>query len=159
MRSFATGDNPELQLAEQQLATLKSQEEKLGANPDGASNVMIPKGNLQAAGIEYVRKLRDVKYFETIFDLLARQFEVAKIDEARQGSVIQVVDRAVVPDHRSSPMRSVIVLVAALLGMFFGILFAFVREAVSRISSNPLEQSRVNTLKRLLSSQKMPSNL
>jgi tyrosine-protein kinase Etk/Wzc len=159
MRSFATGENPELQLAEQQLASLRSQEEKLGANPEGASNVMIPKGNLQAAGIEYVRKLRDVKYFETIFDLLARQFEVAKIDEAHQGAIVQIVDRAVVPDHRSSPMRSVIVLVAALLGMFFGILFVFVREAVSRISSNPLEQSRVNTLKRLLSSQKMQSNL
>ncbi len=155
MRSFATGENPELQLAEQQLATLKSQEEKLRANPGGASNVMIPKGNLQAAGIEYVRKLRDVKYFETIFDLLARQFEVAKIDEAHQGAIVQTVDRAVVPDHRSSPMRSVIVLVAALLGMFVGILLVFVREAVSRISSNPLEQSRVNTLKRLLSSQKM----
>ncbi len=43
---------------------------------------------MQAAGIEYIRKLRDVKYYETIFDLLARQYEVAKVDEARQGAVV-----------------------------------------------------------------------
>jgi tyrosine-protein kinase Etk/Wzc len=105
MQAFATGENPDLQLAQQQLASLRSQEERMGANPDGVSNVMMPKGNLQEAGIEYVRKLRDVKYFETIFDLLARQYEVAKVDEARQGALVQIVDQAVVPDHRSSPPR------------------------------------------------------
>jgi tyrosine-protein kinase Etk/Wzc len=151
MRSFATGENPELQLAEQQLASLRSQEEKLGANPDGASNVMIPKGNLQAAGIEYVRKLRDVKYFETIFDLLARQFEVAKIDEARQGTIVQVVDRAIVPDKRSSPQRTLIVLGAVVLGLFLGVVWAFAREGVTRLSNNPVEHSRLELLKKSIS--------
>ncbi|MGH9597904.1 MAG: GumC family protein, partial [Edaphobacter sp.] len=85
MRSFATGENPELQSAEQELAGLRAQEEKMGAASEGTMNALVPKGNMQEAGIEYVRKLRDVKYYETIFDLLARQYEVAKVDEAREG--------------------------------------------------------------------------
>ena len=50
-----------------------------------------------------MRKLRDVKYYETIFEILARQFEVAKLDEAKQGAIIQVVDAAIPPDKRSFP--------------------------------------------------------
>ena len=154
MRSFATGENPDLQIAEQQLAGLRAQEQRMGAASEGATNALVPKGNVQEAGIEYIRKLRDVKYFETIFELLARQYEVAKVDEARQGAVVQVVDRAVVPDRKSSPKRTLIVLGAAVLGLFSGVLWAFSREGLTRLSNNPEERSRVEELKELISSKK-----
>jgi tyrosine-protein kinase Etk/Wzc len=151
MRSFATGENPELQMAEQQLAGLRSQAEKMGAASEDASNALIPKGGMQEAGIEYVRKLRDVKYFETIFDLLARQYEIAKVDEARQGATVQVVDGAIVPDRRSSPKRTLIVLGAAVLGLFLGVVWAFSKEGLTRLSKNPAEQHRVELLKESIS--------
>jgi tyrosine-protein kinase Etk/Wzc len=154
MRSFATGENPDLQLAEQQLVGLHAQEQRMGAASEGATNALIPKGNMQETGLEYIRKLREVKYFETIFDLLARQYEVAKVDEARQGAVVQVVDRAVVPDRKSSPKRTLIVLGAAVLGLFFGVVWAFFREGLSRLSNNPAERSRVDELKGLISPDK-----
>jgi len=151
MRSFATGENPELQMAEQQLAGLRSQAEKMGAASEGASNALIPKGGMQEAGVQYIRKLRDVKYFETIFDLFARQYEIAKVDEARQGATVQVVDRAIVPDRRSSPKRTLIVLGAAVLGLFFGVVWAFSREGLTRLSKNPAEQHRLELLKTSIS--------
>jgi len=151
MRSFATGENPELQMAEQQLAGLRSQAEKMGAASESASNALIPKGGMQEAGVEYIRKLRDVKYFETIFDLLARQYEIAKVDEARQGATIQVVDRAIVPDRRSSPKRTLIVLGAAVLGLFLGVVWAFAKEGLTRLSNNPEEQPRLELLKKIIS--------
>ena len=154
MRSFATGENPDLQMAEQQLAGLRSQEQKMGANSEGATNALIPKGNAQEVGIEYIRKLRDVKYFETIFDLLARQYEMAKVDEARQGAVVQIVDRAIVPDRRSSPQRTLIVLGAAAFGMFFGVVWAFAREGLTRLSNNPAQQHRLELLKKSISPRK-----
>jgi tyrosine-protein kinase Etk/Wzc len=157
MRTFATGENPELQMAEQQLAGLRSQEEKMGAASEGASNALIPKGSMQEAGIEYIRKLRDVKYFETVFDLLARQYEIAKVDEARQGAVFQIVDRAIVPDKRSSPQRTLIVLGAAVFGLFLGFVWAFGREGLTRLSNNPAEHSRLETLKQLISPGKKKS--
>jgi uncharacterized protein involved in exopolysaccharide biosynthesis len=147
MRSFATGENPELQIAEQQLAGLRSQAAKMGAASEDASNALIPKHGIQEAGVEYIRKLRDVKYFETIFDLLARQYEIAKVDEARQGATVQVVDKAIVPDRRSSPKRTLIVLVAAVLGLFFGVVWAFTREGLRRLSNNPAEHHRLELLK------------
>jgi uncharacterized protein involved in exopolysaccharide biosynthesis len=157
MRSFATGENPDLQIAEQQLAGLRAQEQRMGAASEGATNALVPKGNMQEAGIEYIRKLRDVKYFETIFDLLARQYEVAKVDEARQGAVVQIVDRAVVPDKKSSPQRTLIVLGSVVLGLFFGVVWAFSKEGLIRLSNNPAEHTRMEELKGLVSSEKKQS--
>jgi len=154
MRSFATGENPDLQMAEQQLAGLRSQEARMGAASEGSTSALIPKGNMQEAGIEYIRKLREVKYFETIFELLARQYEIAKVDEARQGATVQVVDRAIVPDRRSSPKRTLIVLGAAVFGLFLGFVWAFAREGVTRLSNNPAEQQRLELLKRSISPEK-----
>jgi tyrosine-protein kinase Etk/Wzc len=151
MRSFATGENPDLQMAEQQLAGLRSQEQRMGATSEGATNALIPKGNAQEAGIEYIRKLREVKYFETIFDLLARQYEVAKVDEAREGAVVQIVDRAIVPDRRSSPQRTLIALGAAVFGLFLGVVWAFAREGLTRLSNNPAEHARLELLKKSIS--------
>jgi tyrosine-protein kinase Etk/Wzc len=155
MRSFATGENSELQIAEQELAGLQAQERQMGATSDTAlSALAIPKGRLQESELEYVRKLRDVKYYQTIFDLLARQYEAAKIDEAREGATIQVVDRAIVPDHRSSPKRTLIVLGAAVFGMLVGIAWAFASEGYTRLCNNPAERSRLETLRGLLSGKK-----
>ncbi|MEO6805312.1 MAG: Wzz/FepE/Etk N-terminal domain-containing protein [Edaphobacter sp.] len=150
MRSFATGENPELQSAEQELAGLRAQEEKMGAASEGTMNALVPKGSMQEAGIEYVRKLRDVKYYETIFDLLARQYEIAKVDEAREGATVQVVDRAIVPDRRSFPQRTLIVLGATIFGLLFGIFRAFTNEGLSRLSNNPAEQARLEILRHLV---------
>jgi tyrosine-protein kinase Etk/Wzc len=154
MRSFATGENPDLQLAEQELAGLKAQEEKMGAASEDASNALIPKGNMQEAGLQYIQRLRDVKYFETIFDLLARQYEVAKVDEARQGAIVQVVDLALVPDKRSSPQRTLIVLGALVLGLFLGVAWAFTKDCLTRLSDDPAKRPRLEALKRMISSEK-----
>jgi len=147
MQTFATGENPDMQIAEQELAGLKAQEERLGAASDALT---IPKGNMQQSELEYVRKLRDVKYYETIFDLLARQYEAAKVDEARQGALVQVVDRAIVPDHRSSPKRTLIVLAAGVFGVILGVCWAFAVEGYARLSRNPADRARLDTLKALL---------
>jgi tyrosine-protein kinase Etk/Wzc len=154
MRSFATGENPELQMAEQELAGLRAQEEKMGAASEGTTNALIPKGNMQEAGIEYVRKLRDIKYNETIFDLLARQYEVAKVDEARQGSVVQIVDRAIVPDRKSFPTRSLIVLGAAAFGLIGGIFWVMATEELRRLLNSPTEKLRLESLQNLISHKK-----
>lgn len=154
MRSYSTGENPNLQIAQQELAGLQAQAAKIGATSESATNALVLRGSLQESSIEYVRKLRDVKYYETIFDLLARQYEAAKVDEAKQGAVIQVVDRAVVPERRSSPKRTLIVLGAIVFGLFLGVVWAFTSEGLNRLSSDPVEGRRLATLKELLSSEK-----
>jgi uncharacterized protein involved in exopolysaccharide biosynthesis len=103
------------------------------------------------AGMEYVRKLRDVKYNETIFDILARQFEIAKLDEAKQGALIQVVDPAIVPDKKSFPKRALITLGATVLGFFFGIFLALLSTGFQRAKDDPEVVAKLYLLRRALS--------
>jgi len=154
MRSFATGENAEMQLAQQELAGLRAQEEKMGAASEGTTNALIPKGNMQESEIQYVRKIRDVKYYETIFDLLARQYEVAKVDEARQGSIVQTVDRAIVPDKRSFPQRTLIVLGAAIFGLIVGIFWLMATDELTRLSNTSSGMIGLESLKKSFTSQK-----
>jgi uncharacterized protein involved in exopolysaccharide biosynthesis len=151
MRAFATDANPQLQVAEEELAGLEAQQQKLGSSSDSAeAGLLIPKGNMQQNQLEYVRRFRDVKYYETIFELMARQYEVAKVDEARQGAEVQIVDRATVPDFHSTPKRTYMVLGAGLLGLFIGVAWALAADGLARISRNPAESERLQTLRRLL---------
>src|ERR1700674_1270320 len=70
MRSFATEDNPELLIAKQQLAALKAQLSKLAGSEQDPNAFIVPKGKAPEAGMEYIRKLRDLKYNETVYELM-----------------------------------------------------------------------------------------
>ncbi|HEY0760294.1 MAG TPA: Wzz/FepE/Etk N-terminal domain-containing protein [Acidisarcina sp.] len=147
MKSFASDQNPELQLAEQQLAGWQAQLSSLGGTQSGSGDdLLLAKARVPGAGLEYVRKLRDVKYYDTIFDLLARQFEVAKLDEARQGSLVQVVDPAVPPDHKTSPRRGLILLVGTAVGFCLSILWVLVTAALSKVRNRPENRERLERL-------------
>jgi uncharacterized protein involved in exopolysaccharide biosynthesis len=113
LRAYATDNNPAVVVAEQQLAALRSQLAGLAGSEQDSEGLIVPKGKVPEAGLEYLRRLRDVKYYETISELIAKQYEIAKLDEAKQGATIQVVDRAIPPDSRSFPKRSISVVLAA----------------------------------------------
>jgi tyrosine-protein kinase Etk/Wzc len=139
-------------IAQRELESLRAQLAKVGGSEDApGSELVIPKGKVPEASLEYVRKLRDVKYYETIFDILARQFELAKLDEAKQGSLIQVVDPAIVPDRRSFPKRAIIVIFATVIGMFFGLLTALVQGAYQHLGDRPGTKSKMQLLGKSLS--------
>ena len=148
MRSFASDGNPDLQMAEQQLAGWQAQLSHLTGNRTGTEDdLILSKGQVPGAGLEYVRKLRDVRYYDTIFELLAKQFEMAKLDEARQGALIQVVDPAIPPDRRSSPKRALIVLGAALIGFFMAVCWVFITAALENVQKNLAYKGRIEELK------------
>ena len=152
MQTYATGENSQLVQAQRELDSMRAQLAKLGGSENGSSGEFIlPKGRVPEAGMEYVRKLRDVKYYETIFDILARQFEVAKLDEAKEGSLIQVVDPAIVPDRRSFPKRGIIVIAATTLGFAFGIFIALFQSGVQRLKEDPEATAKLHLLQRYLS--------
>jgi tyrosine-protein kinase Etk/Wzc len=151
MQTYATGENSELIQAQQELAGLRAQLAKLGGSEDTSGNeFMIPKGLVPKTGMEYVRRLRDVKYYETIFDILARQFEVAKLDEAKEGSLIQVVDPAVPPDRRSFPKRSLIVIGATFGGLILGVFIALFQAGIQRLKRDPDGSEKLALLKHAL---------
>jgi len=155
MQTYATGENSQLIQAQRELDGLRAQLARLGGSEDNASaGFIVSKGRVPEVGLEYGRKLRDVKYNETIFEILARQFEVAKLDEAKEGALIQVVDPAVAPDRRSSPKRGLIVIGATLIGLFIGIFIALFQAGFERLKSDPETGGKFALLKRAFSLKK-----
>jgi uncharacterized protein involved in exopolysaccharide biosynthesis len=151
MRSFATERNPELIRAQEELAALRIQLRKMERDKvAGDGEILLPTGRVPEAGLEYVRSLRDVKYYETLFDLVAKQYELARLDEAKEASVIQVVDAAVPPDRKSKPKRALIVLLAAMLAGLICVIGVLAKEAYEQASKNPLAAERIEILKRHL---------
>jgi tyrosine-protein kinase Etk/Wzc len=157
MQTYATGQNSELIQAQQELAGLRAQLAKLGGSEaSSGSEVLIPKGLVPKAGMEYVRRLRDVKYYETVFDILARQFELAKLDEAKEGALIQVVDPAITPDRKSFPKRSLIVIGAIFAGLFFGVVIALVQASWAHLVSDPDAAAKVAQVRSSFSTRNGP---
>jgi len=148
MQSFAADDNPELILAKQQLAALESQLQKVaGSATDTGSDINLSKGRVTESGMEYVRRYRDLKYHETVYELLAKEFEVAKLDEAREGSIIQVVDAAVPPDKRSFPPRMLIVIGVTILAFLFAGFWIVLRQGLAHAFELPENRQRLEAIK------------
>lgn len=147
MQTFATGSNPEYMRARQELVGLREQLKKMesGLN-QGSGDLLVGSGRIPEAGLEYVRRVRDVKYAETIFELMSKQFEIAKLDEAKDSSIIQVLDVAIIPDKKSKPNRGVIVVSTIL---FVGILTMFwilASEFLRKMKENPAQLRRLKKL-------------
>lgn len=127
MRSFATEKNPDLLQAESELSALKVELSKM-VSKGNKSSLQVSTQEAPAAGLEYLRRFRDVKYYETIYELLSKQYEAAKIDEAREAIAVQVLDKAVEPDKRSKPVRTVVVLLATTSGFMIALAIIAIKE-------------------------------
>jgi uncharacterized protein involved in exopolysaccharide biosynthesis len=77
---------------------------------------------------------RDAKIKEMLFELLTREYEIAKIEEAKSMPTIQVLDRAEPPEGKCKPKRMQMVLLAGVMSLFVAVLVAFVREHFARMS-------------------------
>jgi tyrosine-protein kinase Etk/Wzc len=121
----ATEDNPRVIQARAELAALRSQLARQRSNSKGTnSNLgLVPANELPGLELEYMRKMREVKLNETLYDLLATQFEKARIASLDPGPQFQIVDRAVVPERKAGPPRKLIVVVSIAAGFIAGLLY------------------------------------
>jgi len=148
LRSFQTNENPEVKAVEAALAKLRGQ---LGAITGGgrSNDLMLSAGSMPSLGLEYVRLMREVKTQEAIFEQLTKQYEVAKLGEAKDSSSIQVLDEAVVPQQKSKPKRSLIVILSTVTAFFLGIFIVFIQEYTQKMSDD--DRNRWNEIKESLS--------
>ena len=98
----------------------------------------------------HLRAARELKYHETLYDFLAKQLEAARIDEAKDAVMVQVVDRAVEPERKSSPKRMLIVAVAAIASFLLSCLGVLLWEAIRRKRQDPNEGARIAQLQHYL---------
>jgi uncharacterized protein involved in exopolysaccharide biosynthesis len=80
-----------------------------------------------------IKVLRDLKYYQTMYELLAKQYELARLDEARDTPVVQVLDPAIVPERKARPQGALMAISAAMIGLFFAMAVVFFRDTKSRL--------------------------
>lgn len=154
LRNSATDKNPEVITLQSQIAGLRAQLADFEKGHPGASSlggdVLTPTSKVPAASLEYLRRMRDVRYQETLFEFMTKQYEMAKVDEARQGQMIQVVDKAVVPDKRSWPPRILLTLLAFILGAILSSFWVLLQSTYWRAKQNPETAVKIDQLRQML---------
>lgn len=137
MRTYATDRNPDVVQLEQEIAGARAQLRRMEQNQAGGEpNIMVATGKVPSVGLEYVRKYRDVKYFEAVYELMSKQYEAARIDQAQSFPLIQVVDPAV-PPERPKAGRSLIALFFAVSGTLGALAFFLLRARWQLLSGDP----------------------
>jgi capsule polysaccharide export protein KpsE/RkpR len=109
-----------------------------------ASTPPVPAGDALS---DYVSRFRDFKYFETLFELFAKQYEIARVDESREGAVIQIVDPAVAPEWKSKPKRGLIAVIAALAAGFALLLYVFVAKALRNAAQDAETAAKLSRIR------------
>ncbi len=124
MRIGATPANPAILQAQAELEALRGQLRKLEKSPSDGSAI-VAAGTIPDAAIDYMRRLRQLKYDEFLFELLSKQYEAARLDESKAVPALQVIDSAIPPDKKSGPPRALIGILGSLGGAALGIAAAY----------------------------------
>jgi uncharacterized protein involved in exopolysaccharide biosynthesis len=156
MKSYSTTGNPDVQRVEETIKALKKELSKLEANENYSKDMIIPSGTIPALGLEYTRIYRQLKFNETLYEIMVKQYEAAKIDEAKDATIIQVIDRAVPPEkpNKTRTWGGRKALGVTFLIFVFSCFLAFFFEYRERASQDKGSNERIETLKRYLSFKK-----
>lgn len=148
-RTFATDQNPNTIRLQEEINTLRDQLTKLENDPRASQldPANLPAGRVPGVGLEYARKLRDVRFNETLYELLTKQYEAARIDEAKAAPLIQVVDRAVPPDKKSSPHRALLTLGFGFVGFLIACIVSITSRTLDRMQEVPEYSAKVTRLR------------
>jgi len=140
MRGYLTESAPLFKQAQNELMVLRQQITKAETQDatKGADASIGGMGGVGSTGPEtdYIARYRDYKYHETLFELMAKQYEIARVDESREGAVIQVVDPAFPPERKSKPKKAQIAMISTLATGFALLLWVFVRQALRNASKD-----------------------
>jgi uncharacterized protein involved in exopolysaccharide biosynthesis len=123
LRRTLTESAPEVLQQVTSLAALRTQLQRLEVTAEPPSSP------------GYLSKFREFKYQESLLELFAKQYELARVDESREGALIQVVDAAQVPDKQSRPKRALTASIAWGLSFVLLIVLLVARQSWLQASS------------------------
>lgn len=145
LRTFATERNADVEVAQSQLEQMQTELKNLEKKGDIGSYEVSLK-DVPEAGVQYIRAEREVKYRTALFEVMARQYEAARMDEARDAALIQVVEPPIEPERRSSPKRVFITLLSGILGLFTSFLVVALVKWKTGLWSDPRKAEQLRAL-------------
>jgi tyrosine-protein kinase Etk/Wzc len=153
LRTSSTDQNPDVIRMSTEIEGLKAKLREMESVQAGRKpgDISLTSRSLPADQVLYIRKQRDVQYHTLIFDLIARQFEAARLDEAKASPVIQVLDPAEPPDRKSGPFRALWTLVGGFLGFLFGSSRVIGSYVYGRVVADETNAQKLGQFRRALS--------
>jgi tyrosine-protein kinase Etk/Wzc len=143
LRQSATNQNPELIRLNTEIGDLQGQLSRLYKGGGNESTEAIPNSKVPVLQLEFVRKTREVKYHEALFEMLSRQYESARLDESRDAPLLQVLDPPSYPDMKSAPKRMYIMLGGLIFGFMAGCVWVLVRDPLQKFRSSLVQNETV----------------
>ena len=153
LRTTSTDQNPEVIRMNSEVEGLKAKLRDLESVKTGRKpgDISLTSRSLPEDQVVILRKQRDVQYHTLIFDLIARQFEAARMDEAKASPLIQILDPAQPAERKSSPFRALWTLAGLFLGFVFGCLRVIGSYIHSRVTADPVSADKLAQFRRALS--------
>ena len=151
LRTGATAQNPAVMRLTSELNALRAELARMESAQGGVpgSYVDMPVGKLPAAAVDFIRARRELKIQETLLESMLRQYEIAKLDEAKEGPALQQIDFALPPDRKSKPSRALVVLVSALVALLLTSAIVVMRRYIAYArSEDPHSDEAWNALAR-----------
>jgi len=149
MKAFVTTSNPDFKRAQEELISLRGELSRL-ENGRPSIDGDATAGGTKQVGLENIKILRDVKYYQMLYELLAKQYEMARLEEAKDTAVVQVLDPAVEPERKFKPKRMMLILLSAVLGLFAAVGISFILEKRKKLLADPEEKAQWDELKALV---------
>jgi uncharacterized protein involved in exopolysaccharide biosynthesis len=148
LRGVMADTSPEVQQARLELSALREQLARIEHRTPAATAGPATKAS-DASG-RYIERYRNFKYYETLYETIAKQYELARSDEAKEGAMVQVVDPALVPEWKSKPKRALIAVFTTLLVFLLCVIFIFVRRVFAEYGRDPVSAAKVDAIRRRL---------
>lgn len=146
LRSYSTEQNPEVKIAESQLESLKEEAARLEQNSRSSGYSELGMKDIPGASLEYIRAEHELLYRQTLFDLLVKQYDSARLDEAKESLTIQVLEPAIEPDRKTSPKRLLLLIISTSVGLVVGCVLVLCASWFESIRSDPNSLERLNRL-------------
>lgn len=158
MKSYAADGNIDLKRAQDELESLAEQLSALEGVPTPKQQI-IPADTSEDEKLNATKlvidqkivaraKVQDIRFYDSLISLLTQQYEQARLDEAKEPLVFQVVDVAKTPEIKSQPRRSQIVIIATILGFVLSTIWVLFRNSLKTAEKDPETADKLSQLKR-----------
>ncbi len=139
LRTYLTDSAPEIRQSLGELSALNAQLSRAEKEQAGGKNL--------SSDDDYIKNYREYKYQEALFDIFTRQFEMARIDESREGATIQVVDSAIRPERKSKPKITLTTITSTIGSFFIFFAIALFRRKIAEKNSDPENSAKIKALR------------
>lgn len=147
MQAFVTPNNQEYKRVQQELASMRAElsRQENGVGGDDKVGPVADK-----SGLQNIKMLRDVKYYQMLYEMLSKQFEIARLDESKDASIIQVLDKAQEPERKFKPRRAIITILSGFVAFCLTTFWVLSSELYAMSRVDPVRARKLDALRAAL---------